>query len=238
MSAKYRMFRVRESSGVMLSGDVTANGIEKRYYKEAVRDRAFFTDAWPNVSLSLARFLVGHLYRTDKLHYMAESVGRGDEIPAIEKVLASYAKKFKFDLDPVQGWRETKIGTPYARVLEPVGPERNIYGLRFDVDLLVPEFGQDVHSVEEYLQVCTRNLAKHPEFGAVHKFDDITAPGFESYVVDRTTAGGRDVLLFRKLDEDLMELVTLVFLKDFDTLYPQQRKRMESMIGSGGVKLR
>jgi hypothetical protein len=106
------------------------------------------------------------------------------------------------------------------------------------VDLLLPELGQDVHSVADYLPVVARNLAEHPEFSPLKKFDDISAPGFESYAVDRTTAGGRDVLLFRKLDDDMMEVVTLVFLKDFDTLYPTQRKRMERMIGSGGIELR
>jgi hypothetical protein len=238
MSAKYRMFRVREPSGVVLSGDVTANGSEKRYYKEAVRDRAFFIDTWPSVSMRVARSIVGNLYRTDKLHFMAGSVGRGDEVPPMRNLFARYAKKFKFVLDPMQDWRETKMATPYGHVLEPVGPERKIYSMRFEVDLLLPELGQDVHSVADYLPVVARNLAEHPEFSPLRKFDDISAPGFESYAVDRTTAGGRDVLLFRKLDDDMMEVVTLVFLKDFDTLYPTQRKRMERMIGSGGIELR
>lgn len=205
---------------------------------EAVTDRAAFETIWPELCKIVAGNFTGELNRTDNLHAMAASVGRGDEVPAVGKLLEEQARYFKWDLKPVDGWREAKVGTPYARVLEPKDASRQIIGLRFDLDLLVPEFGQDVRTLEEYVEVhARRRLELVPEFLPLEKFSDISAAGFDAYSSD-TATGVRNILLFKRLDERRVQVVTAVFLRDFATLYPANRARIEKMLADSVIRLR
>jgi len=205
---------------------------------EVVSDRAAFTATWNDICKFLAGNLTGELNRTDHLHGMAASAGHGDAVPAIGKLLEAQAKLFSWDLKPVKGWRETKLNTPYARVLEPKDASNAIMGLRFDVDLLVAEFGQDVKTLDEYILVAARRrLELAPEFEPMQKFPDITAPGFDAYSSDSPN-GARNIILFRKLDDRRVQMVTAVFLRNHATLYPANRERIEKMLADSAIRLR
>lgn len=233
----FRLSRVADDK-VLHRGTVASMGYWGRPVAEAVADRDAFVKLWPELCKILADNLTGELNRTDNLHLMAESAGRGADVPAIGALLAAQAKLFKWDLKPVKGWRETGLGTPYARVLEPNDPSRNIMGLRFDVDLLVEELGQKVATLDEYLVIAARRRVEiSPEYGPLVKFTDISAPGFETYLSE-TRTGARQIVLFKKLDERRIEMITAVFLQNFAALYPQNRERIEKMIAWSSVRLR
>ncbi|MEJ0085559.1 MAG: hypothetical protein WDO72_07750 [Pseudomonadota bacterium] len=235
---RYRMFRVREPSGVVLRNLVTGYGLGREHYKQAVLDRDFYTRHWPQVCASIADFITGDLNRNDKLHFMAASVGRGDEAPAIGTLLKKYEKTFRWDLTPAHGWRETTLDTKYARVLEPNDSSNKVIGVRFEVDLLAPELGQDRSSLEEYVPIAAQRRAEmYPDLSPLEKFDGITAHGFDKYL-QRGPNGAGYVLLFRKLDELHMQVVNVVFLRDFDKLFPPNRRKIELMIATGKIPLR
>jgi hypothetical protein len=237
LTIRYRMLRVSDA-GLVLKGVVTGYGIERRPYKEAVLDREFFVKVWPQVCAAIAGRITGDLNRNDKLHWMAARVDRGDEVPAIGTLLKKYENSFKFELTPVKGWRLTRLDTKYARVLEPADETNRIFGLRFDVDLLVPEFGQDVRTVEEYIAAYgLRRSEMLPNSSPLEKWDGLAAPGFEVYR-SSTGDGGDNIVMFRKFGDLHMEVVNAVFLREFDKYYPLNRGKIEAMIASSEIRLR
>lgn len=236
-AVRYRLLRVQVPT-VMQKGMVTGHGIERRHYKLAVTDRDFFVKLWPEVCTALASSIVGELKRGDQLHVMARSVGRGDEVPAIGAVLKKYENTFKFDLEPVEGWREVRMDSKYVRVLEPKDSTNQVMGIRFEVDLLVPEFGQDVDTLDEYLLAFSlRRLGNNPTFPPMEKWDGIHAPGFEVYLAS-DGAHARSITLYRMLGERKIQFINVVFLRDFDKLYAANRTKIEKMIADSTVTLR
>lgn len=236
-AVRYRLFRASDSA-VVHKGAVTSFGQEKRHYNLAVADRDFFVNLWPNVCTSLAWRIVGELNGGDQLHAMAAQVGRGGEVPAIGTVLKQHEDSFRMELAPVKGWRETKLGTNYVRVLEPRDSSNKVMGIRFEVDLLLPEFGQDVSTLEEYLLAFSlRRSESNPEFPPISKWDGINAPGYEVYLAS-DGANARSILLYRMLGERKVQFINVVFLKDFESLYAANRGKIEEMIASSVVELR
>mgnify|MGYP003577655456 CR=1 FL=1 len=116
--------------------------------------------------------------------------------------------------------------------MEPKSDLRFALGLRFEVDLLVPEFGQDVKTLDEYITVWqTRLTDQGIDTTTFAESKDIPAPpGYPAYSFN--LASGRQIALVRQLNEDMIEMISLVFLKDFETLYPQNRAMMEKIIAS------
>ena len=186
----------------------------------------------------LAEMLVGTLFREDELHAMAASVGRGDEVPQVVAVLKRFEKRFDYKLKVAPDWKSTRMNTKYVSVLEPKNDLRFSLGLRFEVDLLIPEFGQDVSTIEEYVDAWKLRLVDGGiDMSSFGEFKDIDAPeGFSAYTVDLPN-GGRQITLMKLINEDMLELVSLVFTKDFATLYPQNRKKMEEMIAAARLEL-
>jgi hypothetical protein len=219
----------------------SANGLEGRPLEDALQDRAFFVDTYPAIARTLASQLVGHLNREDVLHAMAASVGRGAEVPPIEQLLARHARRFRFDTDPLPGWKRTKMDTKYAVVIEPKDARRTQFGIRLEADLLVPEFGQQVGTIDQYLDKVRDRLATQgvdPE--TLAPFDDLTMPpGYRvvSYVTD-PARDGRIVLAVRQRDTQLVELMHVIFSRDFATGFPIHRAEIERNLARTRMELR
>ncbi len=216
---------------VLLRSSHASFGLRGLPSAQAVRDRANFEEVWASISTLLASAVSGELNRLDHLHRMAASVGRGDEVPAIKSVLDRYPKMFRWNFKPVKGWKRWPFDNKFVAVLGPKDVALNqLIGLRFEMEPLVPEFGTDVRTVEEYVRVLRRNwLQNNPGATPLTDFDDIDAPGFEALVGD-LASGSRNVILLRQLNESFVQIVILVFVKDFETLYPLHRRDMEQMI--------
>lgn len=227
----FRLYDARKRSR-MTKGVITSNGLEKRPYREAVRDRDLYVATFPALADSLANQLVGTLFRGDHLHMMAAASGHGGDVPEVGAVMKRFEKRFDYRLEPAVGWKRTRMNTKYVSVLEPRSDLRLSLGLRFEVDLLIPELGQDVKTLDEYIAIWQTRLADQGiDTSTFTEFEDIDAPeGFRVYAFDIAGHAGRQISMLRLLNDDMLQLVSLVFLKDFDTLYPQQRATIEQMI--------
>jgi len=234
----YRVYDTRKRERIA-KGLVSSNGLQKRPYKEAIKDRELFVGAYERIANHMAEQLVGTLFREDKLHAMAASVGRGDEVPQVSAVMKRFEKRFDFTLKTAPDWKFTKMNSKYTNVLEPKNDLRFSLGLRFEVDLLIPEFGQDVSTVDEYVLAWKLRIVDQGiDASSFGEFADIDAPeGFRAYSLD-LPGGGKQISLIKILNEDMLEMVSLVFSKDFATLYPQNRKKMESMIAAAKLEVR
>ncbi len=54
-----------------------------------------------------------------------------------------FEKRFDYRLEPAVGWKRTRMNTKYVSLLEPRSDLRLSLGLRFEVDLLIPELERD-----------------------------------------------------------------------------------------------
>lgn len=80
-------------------------------------------------------------------------------------------RRFDYEFKPAKNWKRTKMNTKYANLLEPKSDLRYAMGLRFDVDLLVPELGQAVASLDEYIPIYLTRLEDSGIDSTVHSFN-------------------------------------------------------------------
>jgi hypothetical protein len=233
----YQVYDVRKKERIN-KGLISANGLQKRPYREAVQDRELFVNTYGAIADNLANQLVGTLFRTDKLHAMAASVGRGNEVPEVSAVLKRFEKRFDYRFEVAKDWKRTPMNSKYVSVLEPRSDLRLTLGIRFEVDLLLPEFGQDVKTLDEYLSIWLGRVADMGlDTSTFVEFKDITVPdSYRAYIMN-LAGTGRQIVLLRLLNEDMIELVSVVFLKDFDTLYSPNRTRIEQMIAAARLQM-
>jgi hypothetical protein len=227
----FQVYDARKRSRIA-KGVISANGLKKLPYTQAVHDRDLFVTAYGEIADSLANQVVGTLFRTDQLHAMAESAGRGNEVPQVSAVLKRFEKRFDYRFQPAPEWKRTRMTSKYINVLEPKSDLRFSLGLRFEVDLLIAELGQDVTTLDEYVSVYLTRLSDGGIGTATFaEFPDIQAPpGYRAYSFNLGENGGRQIVLLRLLNADMVEMVSVVCLKDFDRLYSGQRAAIERMI--------
>ena len=152
-------------------------------------------------------------------------------------MLVELERQLKWKLDPSVGWRERPVSR-FSRVLEPNTVTPVMMRIRYDVDFLIPELGQAVGTVGEYLDIFDRNRRRHmPDAAPLVRFTDITAPGYEAhrYVGE---AGEHNVVPFRDLDGPGVSIVTISIGGEFDALYPPARATIEKMIARSEIHLR
>jgi hypothetical protein len=233
----YQVYDVRRKERIG-KGLISSNGLQKRPYLEAVRDRDLFVNTYGAIADNLANQIVGTLYRTDKLHAMAASVGRGNDVPQVSAVLKRFEKRFDYRFETAKGWKRTPMNSKYVSVLEPRSDLRLTLGIRFDIDLLLPEFGQDVKTLDEYLSIWLARVTDQGlDTSTFVEFKDIAVPAsYRSYILN-LAGTGRQIVLLRRLNEDMVELVSVVFLKDFETLYPPNRAAIEQMIAAARLRV-
>jgi hypothetical protein len=217
---------------------IVANGLEKRPLKEAVNDKALFVQAYERIAGQLADQLIGTLFSRDKLHAMAASVGRGDDVPQVKAVIKRYAKHFHYRFKVPPEWRSMRMDSGLGHVLVPKSELRYSLGMRFEIELLIPELGQDVDTLDEYLTIWQTRLAeKGADMSTLTEFNDIkVSEDYRKFAAD-TPGVGRQIFLFRQVREDMLEIVTIVVAKDFDTVYPKNRGSIQRMISDAKLAL-
>ena len=237
VNIRYRVYEA-DSRKQVLKGMAAQNGMTKKHIDQAPGDRALFVDAYPQIAQGIATQLVGNLFRTDTLHAMATSVGRGSEVPKVSTILKQNEDRFTYTFKPVDGWKQTKMNSRYASVLEPRTDLRYRMGMRFEIDLLVQEFGQPVDNLDDYLPPFLERLGDTGvDVTTFAPFDEIQAPGYRVYSHAVGDKGGRHVVMMRMLDKDMLEVVTVVMTEDFDTLYPQHRTAIEQNLAATRLKV-
>jgi len=209
----------------------SAQGFGGLQSDEFIRNRAQFEATWPSLCGSIAEAILGELSKHDRLHAMAASVGRGDEIPAVEAVLKQYAKLFSWNMKPAKGWTTLYNFQPFTRGIVPKEPKlRDEMGISFEMEPLAPALGTDGYTVDQFLPLLYEKWkSTRSDYTPFEKFTDINVPGFET-VTTSTPSGEKYILLLRKIEESFIQVAILSFVKEFATLYPTHRADLEKMI--------
>lgn len=217
-------------------GRTAALGFVKQPFDTAVKDRDFFTGQWPLMCSSIATQLVDQLLRQDDLHHMAESVGRGAEMPPVSDRLADLQKRLKWKLEPASGWNEFRVN-PLMRMLRPRGALADSVSMRVDVDFLIPELGQKVASVDEYVALFDRDRRiSSPQASGLVSFEEPVAPGYRAFGY-AGAAGEPYLVFFRQSGAETMQIVTVSFNGKLEELYPPLRGKIGEMLTHSLVTL-
>lgn len=196
---------------------VAGNSLDRIPLERALTDRAFLEKQLPAVHAAIAKLVVGGLVRTDTLHRMAESGGQGDAVPALGALLKRYEKPVGIVIAPPSGWRTVGIGTRYGMVVEPRDSRRFKTGARADVDLLIPELGQGVKTIEEYEQIVFARLSDAGyDVSTLKERSDFHKDGYEAFSILNPATGGGQLLLFRKFDDTYVGMITVVATENFE----------------------
>ena len=226
------------SGHVVASGKASSSGYLRQPSQTAASDPALFAHLWPYLCTLNATSMVDELLRTDQLHSMAGKVGRGAEMPPVAAKLADYEKRLEWNLKPASGWHEQRTGK-FTRVLEPrSGSSSTSMRMTVNVDFLIPELGQQVSTVADYLPIFNRQrLRLAPKAKPLEQFSDITAPGYDSFRF-LGQAGEHNLVFIKIGDESIVRVFTVSLSGNFDTLYPRVRGKVESMLANSDVRLR
>jgi hypothetical protein len=211
-------------------------GVARAPLDAAASSRALFVSAWPQLCRNNATQIADDLLRTDKLHLMAERVGRGDEMPPVAAKLRDFERRLSWKLAPAKGWRTRQINA-FSRSLQPRDERSRVMRLHFAVDLMIPELQQGAATVAEYARIYDQNRRLQlPLAGPLTPFHEITAPGYEAFRF--TGQGGDHNLVFLRATPDaVVRVVTLSVAGDFDALYPPVRPQVEAMLARSEVRL-
>ena len=225
------------SGNVVSQGKASSSGYLRQPSQQAASDPALFVHLWPYLCTLNATSMVDGLLRTDQLHSMMAKVGRGVEMPPVAAKLADYEQRLQWKLKPASGWHERRT-EKFSRVLEPRDESTaNVMRMSVTVDFLIPELGQQVSGVEEYLPIFDRQrLRQAPRAKPLERFSDIAAPGYEAYRY--LGQAGEHNLVFLKADGSLMRVFTVSLSGNFEELYPRVRSKLESMLANSDVRLR
>jgi len=195
----------------------------------------FLTD-YPLALESVFRRIYGDLNKDGHLHTMATRAGLGDKVPDLGSILARYESRFKTRFKVPRGWERVDTNRRYAAVLQPKNADKQKFGVRVDIDLLISEFSQDVGSVGEYASIF---LEKAAGDGFELRADappplDLTEPHHAEWL-DRPDGKGRVLLLFRQLSPEFVVIYQCVFLEETDRMLAKYRDDIESLVNGSRV---
>ena len=228
---KWELYDIKKKKRLK-KGRMYANSLDVMSIREAIDNPEFFTDNYPSVVVKELSVSIGELYKTNILNQMAKTVGRGKEVLPFGDVLKPYEKRFKYSFTPPKGWKNTKMNTKFAHVIEPKNDDRMKMGVRFGLDLLIAELGQDVGKVSDYIPVMLNRL-EAAQYD-VSTFKSVQGPvlsrEYEAYEISRPDGQGKELYLIRLVDDTFLEMFTLVFVVDADRLYQTYEKDIISII--------
>lgn len=221
-----------EKDKILLKGTATGYALQKMIVKDAVNNRSLFCDNYEAMATSAANFIFGRLYQSDQLHAAAKSLGLGDTVQAFGSILKKYEDRFRISLVTPKGWRLLKGANAFSKIIEPKSDDRLRFGIRWEADLLIPEFGQNVSSIQEYIAIVAKRLGDSgydlttfkvvPEFAGVRE-----RLIFELALPENR---GKQFLIYRKVDELFVEAFVVTFLGESDSLYGKYHSQIEEVI--------
>lgn len=240
LQGKFQLFDLKDGKS-MLKLPVMSFSAEREAMESAVENRAFFTGHYPAVADRLVVGVFSELYRVDMLHAMAESVGRGDEVPALSSLLAKYAPPVKISVEAPRKWKMGGLKTAYARSVEPSSDLRARLGVIFEVDLLLPELGVKVGSIDEYMAIVAGRLSNAGfDPNTIAPYEGVIQPGLEgysAYVIRRQVGDGGNILFVKRLDDTYMALISVVTTDKLDWLTEQHKAAIEAAIRGGTISI-
>jgi len=239
-NAKIELFDTSSGDRILKTRGI-ASSLARQPLATALSSGDFFRTNFPAVADSIASFVVGQLLRTDNLHKMADTIGQGDQVPALAGVLKRYAGAVRISAQPPSGWHVVDIGTPYGKVLEPKSALKMKLGIRLEADLLLSEFGQDVTTLDDYLAAVSE---RYGDAG----FDTATLlpysgdglaqlPGYTAYSMRRKGGTGGQIMFFKMLDKPYLAMKIVVATEDMDGLVAANRAAIEEALNDSEVTI-
>lgn len=240
LQGEFQIFDL-EGGKSMLKVPVSSYSSERQALESAVENPAFFIGQYPGVADRLAVGVFSELYRVDLLHKMAETVGRGDEVPAFSTVLAKYAPPVRISVEPPRKWRVGGLKSPYGRSVEPSGDLNARLAVIFEVDLLVPELGLKADSMEEYMAIVAGRMSNAGfDASTLVPYEGIIQPGLEgysAYAIRRQMGDGGNIIFVKRLDDTYTALISVVTTDKLDWLTEQHKAAIEAAIRGGTISI-
>lgn len=235
---QYRLYDADAKKSIA-KNSAEGSGLERKPMGEALKDREFFLSKYSVVLDAAVAAIVGQMYRTDKLNLMATRSGLGDKVPAAGKLLAKYEKQFEYSFGMPKGWKADKSKSKYILHTGPRDKDRSKVGVSYSIDLLVPEFGQAVPTLDDYFGVFVGRLE---ELGykteTIKDFTDLpTTKEYKTVILDRPDGVGKEILLLRMVDPTFVEIFSVIFIDDYDKYYAQYRPDILSAINNTSLKI-
>jgi hypothetical protein len=238
MTIRYELYETAKGTR-LVKERIGGNSLDRMPLEQALTDRAFLETRMPLVHEVLGKLIVGGLMRTDNLHRMAASVGRGDAVPALSALLKRHESRVHITTVPPKSWVNARTGTRYVAIVQPKSELRFKLGVTTSVDLLVPEFGQDVDTIEEYQQaVFTRLSEVGFDPATAQERADFSKEGYSALSVTNPTTGGGQLILFRKIDDLYVAVVIIVATEHFEQMLVAHKSVLQEAVDGVRIEIR
>lgn len=206
------------SKNMLTKGAINGFANDKRDFDSAVSDRSAFVQDYTSAVGAALGTIFGQLSKNGHLTKMTTELGINFP-PPLDYYLKDYAKKFDYEIKTPKGWNTVDMGTKYVTVLAPKKEDRQTFGLRFDVDLLIPELGQDLNDIDEYVALFNNKVVNLGYTVDQNTRPTIEIPSTSRLVVfDRPGLAGKEVVIFTQYGEDYVGIFSVVNLGEYETL--------------------
>src|SRR5208337_401439 len=187
----------------LAKGQTNAFGLKTYEFDPALKDRSTFIADYAAAVAQECVHIYGELYKQGQLHAMAEAHGLGKEVPDTAALLKKYEQLFNYDFTLPKDWHQVAGSSKYQLFLEPKNADRTKFGVNFTVDLLIEEMGQKVGDLNEYIRIVFGRLRDQGyAVDTAIPFDGLALnPPYTAFLIDRPKGSGKEVLLFRLLDD-------------------------------------
>ena len=213
---RYELYDLAEKKS-MIKGAINGWSPTIHDFDEGVSNRTAFMVEYAVAEGNAISVIYGQLNKGGHLHTMATKVGLGEFVPAIHKLLETYTKTFDLRLDAPRGWYEVDSGSKYSKILAPKNKDKALFAVRYDVDLLIKEFGQNVDDLESYVNIFTDKV-----LNMGYTRDSLAATGLKlndqsiTIIFNRPDKAGKEVVIFNRFSPLHAGIFTVVCLADYE----------------------
>lgn len=224
----------------LTKGLASAFALPQHELDPATTDRSLFLGEYPAAVGAACGRIYGELNKQGHLHTMAEAHGLGKEVPAVGEILDKYARLFDYNFKLPKDWHQVPGASKYSLIMEPNNADRAKFGVALAVDLLIEEFGQEVQDLDGYITIVfgrMRNLGYPVEDAEPFENLRLDTP-HTGFLVDRPGGAGKELVLFRRLDDRFVVMYSVIFLQDFDGYLKKYSQDLETLMNKAEFKTR
>ncbi|MGO9087587.1 MAG: hypothetical protein ACLP6G_08040 [Terriglobales bacterium] len=216
----------------LAKGQTNAFGVKTYEFDPALKDRSTFIADYAAAVAQECVHIYGELYKQGQLHAMAEAHGLGKEVPDTAALLAKYEKLFNYSFTLPAGWHQAAQPSKYVTVLAPKNGDASKVAVSFVMDLLVEELDQKVDNLDDYIRISFARMRDNGyAVDTATPFDGLTLnPPYKAFLVDRPKGAGKEIVLFRRLDDPFVVQFHLLFLADYDDMVKKYGPDLQSLI--------
>lgn len=231
-SIRYELYNVSEKRS-MDKGSISGFHPTSHSFDEGVSDKVAFMLEYAVACGNAIGAIYGQLNKEGHLSTMATTVGLGDKIPAIGEILNRYSKTFDYTIATPKNWSVIETGTKYSTALAPKNKDKIQFGMRFDVDLLIEDLGQEGQDLETYVSLFINKLNNRG-----YTLDSTSSHGLKFsddaivLVFNRPQLAGKEILGFNRFGKEYIGIFSVILLKDHETYLAKYRQDIDQTLAS------